>query len=103
MCFCWVEEEQVRRMKDILTIFETIYGLKINVAKTMLKGIEVERDELQQYAQILGCKTDIWPLNYLGLPLGGVPRSLSFWDLVLERVNNKLASWKRLYLFWGAR
>lgn len=103
MCFCRVEEEQVRRLKDILIIFETIFGLKINIAKTTLEGIEVERDVLQLYARILGCKTDVWPINYLGLPLGGVSRSLSFWDPVIERINNKLASWKRLYISFGGR
>lgn len=100
MCFCRAEEEQVRRLKDILIIFKN-YGLKINMAKTTLKGIEVERDVLQQYARILGCKTDAWPINYLGLSLGGVSRSLSSLDPLIERINNKLASWKRSYISLG--
>lgn len=42
-------------------------------------------------------------MKYLGLPLGGVPRSLSFWDPVIERIQNKLDSWKRDYISLGGR
>ena len=31
-----------------------------------------------------------WPLNYLGMPLGDNPNSLSFWDPVLKRVSRRL-------------
>lgn len=36
-------------------------------------------------------------MKYLGVPLGGVPSSLSFWDPMLERIQNKLECEKRIY------
>lgn len=37
------------------------------------------------------------------MPLEGNPRSLSFWDPVMERVHKKLASWKKPYISLGGR
>lgn len=42
-------------------------------------------------------------MKYLGMPLGGNPRALSFWDPVVERINKKLASWKKTYISLGGR
>lgn len=44
-----------------------------------------------------------WPLEYLGLPLGGNHRSRSFWDPVVERAEKRLARWKRSYISVGRR
>lgn len=71
MCFLKVDVSRVWMLKDILKIFETISDLKITMSKTSLARVEVRGDDLSQLAQILVCKIDIWPLKYLGLPLGG--------------------------------
>ena len=34
-------------------------------------------------------------MYYLGLPLGGNPRSRNFWDLVISKVAKRLDSWKK--------
>jgi hypothetical protein len=39
----------------------------------------------------------------LGLLIGGDPRRLSFWDLVLTRIKNKLFGWKSRFLSFGGR
>ncbi|KAM7511057.1 hypothetical protein LguiB_009932 [Lonicera macranthoides] len=39
--------------------------------------------------------TPILTNNYLGLPLGGNPGSVSFWDLVIERVAKRLEWWHK--------
>lgn len=103
MCFLKVDASQVRWLKDILKIFETISGLKINLSKTSTAGIEVRGNVLLQIGQIPRCKVVDWPLKYLDLPLGGAHRSLSFWDPVIERIQNKLDSWKKGYISLGGR
>ena len=40
---------------------------------------------------------------YLGLPLGGNPNSISFWDLMMDRVSRRLDGWKRAFLSLGGR
>ena len=43
------------------------------------------------------------PISYLGLPLGANPRSKVFWNPVLNRIQNRLAPWKRKFLSKGGR
>lgn len=44
--------------------------MRVNHAKSSMVGIHVEEPWISRLASIIGCKVDIWPLNYLGLPLG---------------------------------
>ncbi|RVW76917.1 hypothetical protein CK203_051555 [Vitis vinifera] len=44
-----------------------------------------------------------WPLSYLGLPLGGNPKTIGFWDPVVERISRRLDGWKKAYLSLGGR
>jgi hypothetical protein len=43
------------------------------------------------------------PLKYLGLPLGASFKTKSIWDDVVEKIDRRLAIWKRLYLSKGGR
>ncbi len=38
------------------------------------------------------------PLAYLGLPLGASFKNKSIWTCVVEKMEKRLAGWKRLYL-----
>ena len=53
--------------------------------------------------QSLGCKQSGLPMHYLGLPLGAKFKETTIWNPVLERVEKRLASWKRLYLSKGGK
>ncbi|RVW80650.1 hypothetical protein CK203_044356 [Vitis vinifera] len=48
-------------------------------------------------------KVSEWPLSYLGLPLGGNPKTISFWDPVVERISRRLDGWKKAYMSLGGR
>ena len=41
-----------------------------------------------------------WPLSYLGLPLGGNPKTIGFWDPVVERISRRLDGWKMPFCLW---
>lgn len=79
--------------------FEAISGLKINFFKSELLGIRVENPSLVRFAEILGCKVGSFPVSYLGLPLcpGHINKSVKNL-VVIERIENKLSSWKASYL-----
>ena len=78
-------------LKYILQIFETISGLRVNLQKSSLVGIKVDKQETIRFANLLGCKVEKLPLKYLGFPLGGQPRSVAFWNPTVERIQKKLA------------
>lgn len=71
ICFTRDEEQQVSHLKLILQIFEKISDLKVNFLKCWLVGIGVDNGQLIRFAQIMGCRVEQWPLQYLGMPLGG--------------------------------
>ena len=58
---------------------------------------------LEVLVGLLGCGQSSLPLKYLGLPLGAKFKDLSVWNPILERMERRLASWKRLYLSKGGK
>jgi hypothetical protein len=60
-------------------------------------------DQAERLADILGCGFDTLPVKYLGLPLGASYKSTHIWDGVVEKIEHRLASWKRMYLSKGGR
>jgi len=53
-------------------------------------------------AHLLGCQVTS-PLTYLGLPLEASYKSVSIWNGGVERMERRLAGWKRMYLSKGER
>jgi len=43
------------------------------------------------------------PFVYLGLPIGGDPRKLSFWKPVVDSIVSRLSSWNHRFLSFGRR
>jgi len=63
-----------------------------------MMGINVEESSLKRLVEVIGCTMGRWPIQYLGLPLRGNPKTVAFWDPVVEKVSKKLACWKRSYI-----
>ena len=47
------------------------------------------------------CQVLQWPLTYLGVPLGGNPRALSFWDPMVRKISKRLDCWKCAFFSLG--
>ena len=62
-----------------------------------------EVEGVNRMAFFFGCRVGSCPATYLGLPLGAFHKSSAVWDLVEERFNRRLASWKKQYLSKGRR
>lgn len=86
-------EDEVGNLRGILTMFESILGMNVNLAKSklMLIGLVPNLDRL---ASVLGCAVSSIPGIYLGLPLRGHLKSKHIWDPMMERVKQRLARWK---------
>ena len=69
LVFCGADVRQVCHLRCILLCFEAVSGLKVNLAKSEIIPVgEVPR--LPSLAAILGCRSSMLPITYLGLPLG---------------------------------
>lgn len=52
-------------------------------------------------SHIFSCCDMNCPFSYLGLPLGGNPRTTKFWEPVIENVSKRLGGWKGAYFSLG--
>ena len=93
----------LQNLKIILLVFGQVSGLKINLEKSTISGINTRQEVLSSLALVLECRVSEWPLSYLGLPLGGNLKTIGFWDPVVERISRRLDGWKKAYLSLGGR
>ncbi|RVW16109.1 Transposon TX1 uncharacterized 149 kDa protein [Vitis vinifera] len=96
-------EEELQTLKSLLLVFGHISGLKVNLNKSSIYGINLDQAHLSRLAEMLDCKASGWPILYLGLPLGGNPKACGFWDPVVERISSRLDGWQKAYLSFGGR
>jgi len=61
-------------MRDVLVLFESLSGLKMNFSKSHLVGVNVANSWLYEAAMVLNCKVGSIPFVYLG-----VSRSSYWW------------------------
>ena len=100
--FCDASREQILSIRLVLTCFQAFIGLKVNVGKSKIVPIG-EVCNIQSLANILQCRVGSLPMIFLGMPLGTLYKTVSIWNLILERMEKKLSGWKRLYLSKGGR
>ncbi|RVW23167.1 hypothetical protein CK203_103011 [Vitis vinifera] len=79
-------KEDLQTLKSLLLVFGHISGLKVNLDKSNIYGINLDQNNLSRLAEMLDCKVSGWLILYLGLPLGGNPKACGFWDPVIERI-----------------
>jgi len=84
-------------LQAVLVLFEAVSGLKVNFHKSMLVGVNIADSWLTEAGSLLNCILGKVPFFHLGLPIGGNPRRLSFWEPV-NRIKSRLSSWESRYL-----
>ena len=97
------KDECLHNLVLILESFSLVSGLKINLNKSMVVGLNINENRILQVAEILGCAYGSWPLSYLGLPLGGNPNSEEFWNPVIEKISKRVEGWYKGCLSRGGR
>ena len=73
------------------------------MTKSSLLGLGVEEEITKSLAEMVGCGVEIWPISYLGMPLGGNPCSRIFWEPVICKVAKRLEGWKKAFQSKGGR
>ncbi|KAL4360722.1 hypothetical protein GQ457_04G018500 [Hibiscus cannabinus] len=101
--FARAAENQVYNIKRILRCFEVAAGLKLNLKKTTMFGINVKDDEISSWASKLRVSVAKLPSNYLGLPLGFVRNSPALWQPIVDKFRKRLSPWKARFLSFGGR
>ena len=97
LIFCDADLEQILILRMILIWFEVMSSLKMNLGKLELVPVGVVHN-IDLLLNVLGCKQGTFPMKCLGLPLGANFKDKSIWNPIVEKMERKLAGWKRLYL-----
>ena len=100
--FCDAEPEQLLYIQMVLTCFEAVTGLRVNMNKSEMVQVGTVPD-FPRLVALLSCKIGTLPMTYLGMPLGAPHKALSMWDPILEKIERRLAGWKKIYLSKGGR
>ncbi|RVW46994.1 hypothetical protein CK203_074421 [Vitis vinifera] len=88
-----LKAEERNVLEGFRVVFGHISGLKVNLDKSNIYGINLEQNHLSRLAEMLDYKASGWPILYLGLPLGRNPKASGFWDPVIERISRRLDGW----------
>lgn len=88
----------VRSMGAVLTIFEQVFGLKVNFHKSLLTRVNVSDSRLQEAVMALSCIVGAFPFVYLGMPIGGDACRLEFWKSVMDHIISRLSNKKSKFL-----
>uniref|UniRef100_A0A2N9IL89 Reverse transcriptase zinc-binding domain-containing protein n=1 Tax=Fagus sylvatica TaxID=28930 RepID=A0A2N9IL89_FAGSY len=94
--------DQLSYIRMVLSCFEAVTDLRVNMAKSEMVAVG-EVGNIEMLADSLDCRVGSLPLAYLGMPLGASYKAVSVWDPILEKMERRLAGWKKLYLSKGGR
>lgn len=84
---------EAEAFKTALNSYALATGQQVNWDKSTIYFMNTLVLRQQKIAKIIGCKVDMVPSTYLGLPLGLTPPN-SFWNMIIDKFNKKLAGWK---------
>jgi hypothetical protein len=102
LIICEPIADQFRDLRCLLLCFEAVSGLRINLSKSKIVSVGKVGD-VEELASILGCGVASLPLKYLSLPLGAKYKDSHTWNNIIEKMENRLSGWKKLYLSKGGR
>ncbi|XP_028097917.1 uncharacterized protein LOC114297657 [Camellia sinensis] len=91
------DESQMVNLYSVVRLFGVLSGLRVNLEKSRVAGINVDSSLIQRVAELLGCGIKTFPMKYLGLLLGGNRRGEVFWNPVVEKIGKRLERWSRVY------
>ena len=96
-------DKAITNLRCALNLFEKASGLSINKNKSTISPINVSISRCIVVKNELKINSENLPIMYLGIPLGGKPNSLSFWDNIILKIQKKLNGWKYFQLSKGGR
>nr|GEW28263.1 RNA-directed DNA polymerase, eukaryota, reverse transcriptase zinc-binding domain protein [Tanacetum cinerariifolium] len=83
--------------------FERASGLCINLSKSKILGLAVDKDKVEQAASRIGCGILDLPFSYLGYNVGGNMARIQSWKEVGDSLVKRISKWKMKSLSVGGR
>ncbi|GKB18971.1 RNA-directed DNA polymerase, eukaryota [Tanacetum coccineum] len=96
-------ELNIDTLVRVLECFFRASGLRINMCKSKIMGVNVEDTKVKSAANKLGCLVLKIPFTYLGTKVGENMSRKHAWIDVVEKVSSRLSRWKLKTLSIGGR
>ncbi|GJZ96059.1 RNA-directed DNA polymerase, eukaryota, partial [Tanacetum coccineum] len=96
-------DDNLSSVMHALHCFSLALGLKINVKKSHLLGVDIHDLIVVVAASTLGCSIMKTPFKYLGVTVGGNMSKIIAWDDIISKLNSRLSKQKVKTLSIGGR
>nr|GEU40886.1 retrovirus-related Pol polyprotein from transposon TNT 1-94 [Tanacetum cinerariifolium] len=96
-------DRNITTLVHVLECFYQASGLRINMSKSKILGVNVDDDYVKQAASKLGCLLLKCLFLYLGTKVGGSMSRVDSWNEVVDKVKSRLSKWKMKTLSIGGR
>ncbi|CAA7031264.1 unnamed protein product [Microthlaspi erraticum] len=96
-------ERSLHGVLSVLSAFERISGLGINLQKTSMFCQGVDMDSLDRIKALFNLEASSLPIRYLGLPLSSKKLSFADCDPLLTLIQKKFDSWSNKLLSLAGR
>jgi len=94
MIFCTGLQSNIRELISIFNKYSTISGQIVNISKSRFFTSSMSVTRINMIANMLGFSVGTVPFLYLGCPIfQGKPKVIHFRS-ILDKIRNKLATWK---------
>ena len=103
LTLCEANEQYLQNIKRILLSFYSFSGLEVNYDESGIIALGEEDSWAQSIAAKLGCQVVQLPFTYLGVPLGANMRKYPSWRPIIDKVQQRLSSWKATCLSKAGR
>ncbi|GKA89944.1 hypothetical protein Tco_0811756 [Tanacetum coccineum] len=96
-------DTNIETIVHMLDCFYRASGLRINMNKSKLIGISVDKLKVDQAASKIGCASLQAPFSYLGLKVGGIMSRIQSCNEIVDKLSTRLSKWKMKTLSIGDR
>lgn len=100
--FCQPDERQLLNLIYVLSCFQVVFRLNINMAKSKMVRLG-SGDNSRRLVSTLRCKMVNFPMKHLSMSLGAKCNNVRTWKPVVARFEKKFAGLKRSLLSKGRR
>ncbi|GKG40343.1 hypothetical protein Tco_0467120, partial [Tanacetum coccineum] len=78
-------DDNINTLVHVLECFFRASGLRINMCKSKIMGVNVGDDKIKAAALKLGCRILNTPFNYLGTKVGGNMSRVQAWTEIVDK------------------
>jgi hypothetical protein len=101
--FSSIDKPLLENLKNTLTLFEQISGMRINFHKSELTPINLKDSQTHDIAHVFSFPVGSFPIKYLGVPLHFEKLKRENIQPLVDKIMQKISGWKGRLLSYATR